>query len=229
MGVAAEAGGDLGRVTPLGDRIAALIAANGPITVADYMALCLGDPEHGYYMAREPFGRAGDFVTAPEVSQVFGELIGLWAVATFEAMGSPSPFVLAELGPGRGTLMADLLRAARIRPAFGDAARVHLVETSPRLRAVQEATLSGVRGHLACGRRLAARWPRHRHRQRILRRAPHPPVRPPGTGWAERMVGLDDAGRLKFGLRPLPGIQSVKCGTRPPTQRPLSPCGRGTG
>ena len=105
-------------MTPLGERIAALIARTGPITVADYMAMCLGDPEHGYYMAREPFGRGGDFVTAPEISQVFGELIGLWAVSSWMMMGSPASLSLVELGPGRGTLMADLLRAARVRPGF---------------------------------------------------------------------------------------------------------------
>jgi len=130
-------------VTPLGEKIAALVASTGPITVADYMALALGDPDHGYYMTREPFGPTGDFVTAPEVSQIFGELIGLWAVSTWMAMGAPSRFVLAELGPGRGTLMADLLRAARIRPAFLAAAELHLVETSPRLRAIQETALAG--------------------------------------------------------------------------------------
>jgi SAM-dependent MidA family methyltransferase len=192
-------------VTPLGARIAALVARTGPVTVADYMALCLGDPEHGYYMAREPFGRDGDFVTAPEVSQVFGELIGLWAVSTWMAMGSPRSFVLAELGPGRGTLMADLLRAARIRPAFAAAASVHLVETSPRLRALQQAALPDA----------AATW-----HDAIATLPPGPaivvaneffdalPVRQyvrTVGGWAERMVGLDGEGRLAFGLRPLEG------------------------
>ncbi len=129
-------------MTPLAEKLAARIRANGPITVADYMAACLGDPEFGYYLAREPFGRGGDFVTAPEVSQMFGELIGAWAVLAWQAMGAPAAFVLAELGPGRGTLMADLIRAARVRPAFGAAARLHLVETSPRLRDIQRQTLA---------------------------------------------------------------------------------------
>jgi SAM-dependent MidA family methyltransferase len=191
-------------VTPLGDRIAALIAQNGPITVADYMALCLGDPEHGYYMAREPFGRSGDFVTAPEVSQVFGELIGVWAVATFEAMGSPSSFVLAELGPGRGTLIADLYRAARLRPSFLDAARVHLVETSPRLRAVQEATLSGVPVAWHADVASLPSGPAIVIANEFFDALPIRQYVRSRTGWAERMVGLDDSGRLKFGLRPLP-------------------------
>ena len=86
-------------MTPLAEKIAAHIRAAGPITVADYMALCLADREFGYYMRREPFGRTGDFITAPEVSQIFGELVGLWTIAVWEMMGGPRPFVLAELGP----------------------------------------------------------------------------------------------------------------------------------
>ncbi len=97
------------------------------------MALALGHPEHGYYRRRDPLGRAGDFITAPEISQMFGEMIGLWCVAVWHAMGEPDPLVLAELGPGRGTLMADLLRAVAVDPPFRAAVRIHLVETSPAL------------------------------------------------------------------------------------------------
>ncbi len=188
-------------MTPLGDRIAALIAANGPITVADYMALCLGDPDYGYYMTREPFGRGGDFVTAPEVSQVFGELIGLWAVATWQAMASPPSFALAELGPGRGTLMADLLRAARVRPAFLDAARVHLVETSPRLRALQDATLSGVEVTWHADVAGLPPGPLIAVANEFFDALPIRQYVRTATGWAERMVGLDETGGLAFGLR----------------------------
>ena len=120
-------------MTPLAEKLVAQIRASGPITVADFMAACLADPEHGYYMRGEPFGRAGDFITAPEISQIFGELIGLWAIGVWEMMGSPNPFVLAELGPGRGTLMADMLRTGAGEASFLDAASVHLVEMSPRL------------------------------------------------------------------------------------------------
>ena len=119
-----------------------LIETEGPLPVDRYMALCLGDPARGYYATRDPFGAAGDFVTAPEISQIFGEMIGLWAAAEWEVMGRPAPVRLVELGPGRGTLMADALRAARVMPGFLEAARVHLVETSRTLRDVQVRTLS---------------------------------------------------------------------------------------
>ena len=114
-----------------------LIAAEGPLPIDRYMALCLGHPKFGYYMSRDPFGAAGDFTTAPEISQIFGELIGIWCVAAWEAIGQPSPFILVELGPGRGTLMADLLRATSRMEEFHSALQVHLVEMSPVLRKLQ--------------------------------------------------------------------------------------------
>ena len=128
--------------TPLDHRIRALVRLNGPMSVFDYMGLCLGDPEHGYYMSREPFGAAGDFVTAPEVSQMFGEVIGAFLVDCWERLGRPAPFQLVEFGPGRGTLMADALRVLRRVPGFLDAARIQLVETSPTLRNRQRAALA---------------------------------------------------------------------------------------
>ena len=119
------------------------ISENGPLTVAEYMAEALGNPEHGYYMHRDPLGRAGDFITAPEVSQMFGELLGLWCADRWQAMGGPDPVNLVELGPGRGTLMADALRAAEGAPGFIDAVRLYLGETSPVLRALQERAVGG--------------------------------------------------------------------------------------
>ncbi len=127
--------------TPLAKLLARRIRQSGPLTVAAYMAEALGHPEHGYYRSRDPFGAAGDFITAPEISQMFGELVGLWCVEMWQAMGSPPALRLVELGPGRGTLMADALRAARLRPAFAEALTLHLVETSPALRARQAAAL----------------------------------------------------------------------------------------
>ena len=128
-------------MTPLGRIIAQRIAQGGPITLADYMAECLLHPLHGYYTTREPFGARGDFITAPEISQMFGELLGLCLAQAWLDRGAPGAFTLAELGPGRGTLMADVLRATRGVPGFHAAARVTLVEASPRLRALQRATL----------------------------------------------------------------------------------------
>jgi NADH dehydrogenase [ubiquinone] 1 alpha subcomplex assembly factor 7 len=108
------------------------------------MRMALLDEEHGYYMRRDPLGAAGDFITAPEMSQIFGELVGLFLVQAWEDRGRPRRFHLVELGPGRGTLMADILRAARIRPGFGEAAQIVLVEASPALRAAQRQTLNGM-------------------------------------------------------------------------------------
>jgi len=133
-------------VPPLVGKLRRLIGANGPMSVAEYMAHCLGDFEHGYYTTRDPFGAAGDFVTAPEVSQMFGEIVGAWLIEAWRLLGAPAPVRLVELGPGRGTLMADMLRVAAHVPDFCRAASVHLVETSPVLEARQAETLkaSGV-------------------------------------------------------------------------------------
>ena len=129
-------------MTPLEREIRTIIETEGPMTVSDYMQLCLAHPRHGYYVTRDPLGAGGDFVTAPEVSQMFGELIGAWAAAVWQQMGSPAKVQLVELGPGRGTLMADALRAARPLPEFRAALSVHLVEISPALRARQQQTLA---------------------------------------------------------------------------------------
>jgi NADH dehydrogenase [ubiquinone] 1 alpha subcomplex assembly factor 7 len=127
--------------TPLAARLKEEIARDGALSVAAYMQACLADPHSGYYISRQPIGSAGDFITAPEVSQIFGELLGLWAVAVWQSMGEPGPVILAELGPGRGTLMADALRAFRSVPKFLASVTVALVETSPALRAEQQAAL----------------------------------------------------------------------------------------
>ncbi len=129
-------------MSPLSDILRQRIQADGPLSLADFMAQALGHPQHGYYLTRDPLGQAGDFITAPEISQMFGEIIGLWCAIVWQSMGQPSPVILAELGPGRGTLMADLLRAAAMVPDFRAAIRVHLVETSPVLRQRQAQTLA---------------------------------------------------------------------------------------
>jgi NADH dehydrogenase [ubiquinone] 1 alpha subcomplex assembly factor 7 len=127
--------------SPLLAILRARIEREGPIPIDEYMRTCLAHPEHGYWRSAETIGTGGDFITAPEISQVFGELIGLWCVVVWQSMGSPAPLRLVELGPGRGTLMGDALRAARSVPSFLAASTVHLVETSAPLRAIQEKTL----------------------------------------------------------------------------------------
>jgi NADH dehydrogenase [ubiquinone] 1 alpha subcomplex assembly factor 7 len=132
--------------TPLVPILRRLIAEQGPISVAAYMALALGHPRHGYYMTRDPFGARGDFTTAPEISQLFGESLAVWCALAWAAMGRPAPVRLVELGPGRGTLMADLTRTLdRIAPDLARAAALHLVESSPVLRRKQEEVLKGRR------------------------------------------------------------------------------------
>ncbi|MCC6737063.1 MAG: SAM-dependent methyltransferase [Bauldia sp.] len=168
------------------------------------MAACLGDPDHGYYTTREPFGQGGDFITSPEISQVFGELIGLWAVATWEAMGAPSRFTLAELGPGRGTLMADALRAARIRPGFLAAATVALVEISPRLRVEQAEAIAPLGIEPVWHDRVddLPDGPLIVVANEFLDALPVRQLVRTEGGWAERMVGRNEKGELAFGLRP---------------------------
>lgn len=134
----------------LKDRIVELIRAEGPLSIADYMAICLYDPRQGYYTTRNPFGRDGDFTTAPEVSQMFGELIGAWIVTAWRALGRPEPAIVAEIGPGRGTLMKDVSRTiARLAPELHASADFRLIEVSPRLTEMQAATLRDVPGRFA--------------------------------------------------------------------------------
>ncbi len=125
----------------LSDSIVNYIRHHGPMSVETYWTLCLSHPEHGYYIKKDPLGVAGDFTTAPEISQMFGEMIGVWAGEHWKRLGSPSQIHLIECGPGRGTLMADLLRVAVVVPGFDASLHVHLIETSPSLRGKQRETL----------------------------------------------------------------------------------------
>lgn len=202
----------------LARHLARRIGTGGPLSVADWMEACLGDPEHGYYVTRDPLGAAGDFTTAPEISQTFGELLGLWCVHAWTMMGSPARFHLVELGPGRGTLMKDALRAARVAPGFLEAASVHLVETSPVLRRRQAETLAGTAP--AWHERLSGvpEGPILVLANEFFDALPvHQLVRVP-AGWVERLVGLDHAGgaapRFRFTLAPRPGPLAARVPAR---------------
>ncbi|MFT0891634.1 class I SAM-dependent methyltransferase [Pseudochelatococcus sp. G4_1912] len=192
--------------TPLAQELKISIAANGPISVEHYMAMCLGHPRYGYYMTRDPLGMSGDFVTAPEVSQMFGELLGLWAAETWRFMGEPAIVHLVELGPGRGTLMKDALRAAKALPAFHDAIEVHLVETSPVLRKLQAATLANS-GFMPTWHDVFAQVPEGPVIVFANEFFDCLPVRQyvrANGAWFERLIGLDAEGELAFGLSGTP-------------------------
>ncbi|MCJ8519343.1 SAM-dependent MidA family methyltransferase [Pseudorhizobium tarimense] len=187
--------------TPLAQKIKALIRATGPISVTDYFSMCLADPEHGYYRTREPFGTAGDFITAPEISQLFGEMVGIFMVHAWQRHGSPTNVQLVEIGPGRGTMMADMLRViARLAPSMNESMTIHLVETSERLRGIQRVTLEShstrVRWHesfekIPDGFTLIAA-------NELFDAIPIRQFVKTPTGFRERMVGLDAADGLVF-------------------------------
>lgn len=190
----------------LESEIRRLIAAVGPIPVSQYVALCLTHPVHGYYVTRDPLGAAGDFITAPEISQMFGELIGLWSAAAWKAMGVPENVRLVELGPGRGTLMRDALRALNVTPAFRKALVVHLVEVSPALERVQRETLAGSAVMVHWHRDLSEvpAGPVIILANEFIDAIPvHQAVRQE-DGWHERVVGVTAAGNFTFGVRPEP-------------------------
>ena len=196
----------MSNTSPLETEIRRLIAAAGPMPLAEYMTLCLSDREHGYYTNHDPFGARGDFITAPEVSQMFGEMIGLWMAAVWKQMGSPENLRIIELGPGRGTMLKDALRAAKVLPNFLEAAVIHLVEISPALEAQQQRTLEALP--------MPIYW--------------HPSLAdvPPGIaivvaneffdalpihqavkteqGWHERRIDIESTGRLAFTVAPEP-------------------------
>lgn len=185
----------------LKDRIASLIEATGPISVGEYMATCLFDPQHGYYTTREPFGVEGDFTTAPEISQMFGELVAVWLYRTWQALGRPMPVTLAEIGPGRGTLMKDMLRTfSRLDPDFMNGATFAMIETSPRLREIQKATLAGAAAPVAWHETIAALPPAPLLivGNELFDAIPIRQFIRQGQGWRERVVGLDDNNELAF-------------------------------
>ncbi|KRW97368.1 class I SAM-dependent methyltransferase [Paracoccus sp. MKU1] len=189
-------------MTPLARLIAARIRLSGPMRLDEYMRLCLLHPEHGYYATRDPFGAAGDFTTAPEISQIFGEMVGLALAQAWLDQGRPAPFTLAEIGPGRGTLMADILRAIRVVPGMAEAARVVLVEASPHLRRVQRGRLGEI-AHLDDVSQLP-QAPLFLVANEFFDALPIRQFQRGAQGWAERVVALDQDGGLEMGLAPAP-------------------------
>jgi NADH dehydrogenase [ubiquinone] 1 alpha subcomplex assembly factor 7 len=176
------------------------IAAAGPMSVAQYMSLCLTDPEHGYYMQRDPLGARGDFITAPEISQMFGELIGLWTMAVWRLMGEPENLRLIELGPGRGTMMLDMMRAACTLPEFRKAVVVHFVEISPALEQRQRSALGGgdipVEWHKSLDQ--VPPGPAIILANEFFDALPVQQAVMCADGWHERVIKLDEAGTLQF-------------------------------
>ncbi len=191
---------DVTESSPLQSEIKQLIKTSGPMPVWRYMEMCLTHPAHGYYLSRDPLGREGDFTTAPEVSQMFGELLGLWAASVWKAIGSPPLLRLIELGPGRGTMMTDALRALRVLPPLYQSLSIHLVEINPVLAEKQRSALSAVRNvawhdsiddvpdgpAIIFANEYFDVLPIH---QMVKRE----------TGWHERVVEIDADGMLVFG------------------------------
>jgi len=189
----------------LDGRLKRMIAQDGPLSQAEYMAICLHDPKDGYYATRPGLGATGDFITAPEISQMFGELIGLWALQVWRALGGPSRVVLAELGPGSGALASDLMRAARLDPDFLQAVELWLVEASPVLRQRQSQRLSAHGPSFAAGiEGLPTDAPLIVVGNEFLDCFGARAFVRKGGAWAERRIGLCEDGRLAFGLAPPP-------------------------
>ncbi|EPX75627.1 class I SAM-dependent methyltransferase [Salipiger mucosus] len=186
-------------MTPLEEILHARIAAEGPMSVAEYMALCLMHPQHGYYTTRDPLGAAGDFTTAPEISQMFGELLGLSLAQAWVDQGRPDRIVLAELGPGRGTLAADALRAMRAVPGLAEAAELHLVEAAPPLREAQRSLLAGHAPTWHDSLETLPEGPLFLLANEFFDVLPVRQFLRNGDAWSERVIGLRD-GALAFGL-----------------------------
>ena len=196
-------------MTTLDERLARRIATGGPITVAEYMAAALSDPDLGYYRKTDPLGAAGDFTTAPEISQLFGELIGAWLIDLWERIGRPDPVRLVELGPGRGTLMSDALRVGRLRPGWLDAADLHLVEINPALRKLQAERLSGYRPHCHDSLDTVPDGPMLLVANEFFDALPIRQLVHANGVWRERLVGWNAESGFHFTASPLPSPLSM--------------------
>ncbi|MGE0052735.1 MAG: class I SAM-dependent methyltransferase [Hyphomicrobium sp.] len=191
------------RVTPLAHKLAERIRVHGPISVSEYMSACLWDEATGYYATRQAIGASGDFITAAEISQIFGEMLGLWTgVVWQQVLGGPQSITLVEYGPGRGTMMRDVLRAARVVPGFAQAVRVHLVEASQVLQSAQRDTLSQAGVPITWGHNLIGfPAPAIILANEFLDAWPVDQWVKTSDGWRQRGVGLDAGGKLTFCVR----------------------------
>lgn len=176
------------------ERLRRLIAREGPISIADYMTFALIEPSAGYYTSRDPLGAEGDFITAPEISQMFGELLGLWVASLRHEARLCGAFRLVELGPGRGTLLSDALRALTSQPSLSEGLEIHLVEASPTLQAVQEETLAPWRTNfpITWHRDLSSvpEGPMALIANEFFDALPIRQYQMTPSGWAERLIGL---------------------------------------
>jgi len=185
------------------------IKTKGPISIATFMAKALGDEQHGYYMKKDPFGQDGDFTTAPEISQMFGEIIGLWQAQNWLNMGRPAEIHLIELGPGRGTLIQDVLRSMKVVPGLLDAVKLHLVEMSPVLRRIQEERLKDFgkpmwHNQIADALEFAGGKPILLIANEFFDALPVRQFEKADTSWHERLIGVDHKDNLCFQLAALP-------------------------
>lgn len=198
MVCAIETHGESDGVSDLKDRIKRLIQADGPMSISTYMQICLHDPEDGYYATRPGLGT--DFTTAPEISQIFGELLGLWAAHEWQQMGQPDRVNLVELGPGRATLMVDALRASATVPGFHNAMQLTLIEASPALRKLQSERLKPQTLDFQTELTAIPEGPTIILANEYLDCLPAQQYIREGEDWRERVIGLDADGNLGFGL-----------------------------
>ncbi len=203
----------------LKDKIRQRISGEGSLSVEAYMELCLTDPDFGYYVTRDPLGKPGDFITAPEISQMFGEVIGAWCAHMWVELGQPSEFALVEPGPGRGTLMNDVLRTANLLPGFQEAARVFLIEASPVLQVQQKSRLEAFADHIEWRDEFSTlpAMPMIMIANEFVDALPIRQLQRSATGWAERGVGIDDDGKLTWATLDGPDLEPLV----PPSLRKL--------
>ncbi|MDR6265190.1 MULTISPECIES: SAM-dependent methyltransferase [Rhodobacterales] len=194
-------------MTPLHDILLRQIGRLGPMSISEFMTQCLYHPEHGYYTQAKPLGRAGDFITAPEISQMFGEMIGLCLAQNWLDQGAPERFCLAELGPGSGQLMADILRATKSVPGFHAAAQLYLCEVNPHLKAQQAERLASFAPHWIASTTDLPALPLFLVANEFLDCLPINQFIATDSGWDEQIVASHE-GQLCFARRAAGAVES---------------------